>query len=192
MTRNRDETRQRILDAALDLVAEAGFPALGVNAVARRAGADKQLIYRYFGGLEDLTAAAGAEVATRMAAALTPAAAPAESYAALMEQLATALLRHLLQDPLYRQLRLMEASAPSPATEAFRKARGKVLFDWLQATRGDLAPPAGVDAPAVNAVIIAAVEGIAILGPVGMAQSEAEARLLPVLLQLIRAAYGEV
>jgi len=189
MSRNRDETRQRILDAALDLVAEAGFPALGVNAVARRAGADKQLIYRYFGGLDDLTSAAGEAVATRMASALAPAAGPAASYGALMERLAGALLRHLLQDPLYRQLRLMEASAPSSATEAFRLARGKVLSEWLQSARGDLVPPAGVDAAAVNAVVIAAVEGIAILGPSGMAVAEAEARLLPVLLRLIRASY---
>lgn len=191
MSRNRDETRQRILDAALDLVAEAGFPALGINAVARRAGADKQLIYRYFGGLEDLTTAAGAEVAARLAAALTPVAGPSESYAALMESLAGALLRHLMQDQLYRQLRLMEVTAPSSSTEAFRLARGKVLFDWLQAARGDLAPPPDVDAAAVNAVIIAAVEGIAILGPVGMPRDAVEKRLLPVLIRLVRAAYAE-
>lgn len=189
MSRNRDETRQRILDAALDLVAEEGFSALGINAVARRAEADKQLIYRYFGGLDDLTSAAGQEVATRMTAALAPAAGPAASYGALMERLAGALLRHLLQDRPYRQLRLMEASAPSPATEAFRLARGKVLSEWLQIARGDLVPPEGIDAAAVNAVIIAAIEGIAILGPAGMPLAEAETRLLPVLLRLVRASY---
>ncbi len=191
MTRNRDETRQRLLEAALDLMSEEGFAALGINAVARRAGADKQLIYRYFGGLDDLMAAAGAEVANRMAASLSAETSlPAPSYGALIERLAGALLRHLLQDRLYRQLRLMEASAPSPASEAFRAARGGVLADWLRAQRGALAPPAGVDAAAVNAVIIAAVEGIAILGPAGIGREEAEVRLLPVLLRMIRASYG--
>ncbi len=191
MTRNRDETRQRLLEAALDLMSEEGFAALGINAVARRAGADKQLIYRYFGGLDDLMAAAGAEVANRMAASLSTETLPAApSYGALIERLAGALLRHLLQDRLYRQLRLMEASAPSPASEAFRAARGGVLADWLRAQRGALAPPEGVDAAAVNAVIIAAVEGIAILGPAGIGREEAEGRLLPVLLRMIRASYG--
>ncbi|CAN1554027.1 AcrR Transcriptional regulator [Paracoccaceae bacterium] len=189
MSRNRDETRQRLLDAALDLIADEGFSALGVNAVARRAGADKQLIYRYFGGLDDLTSAAGQEVATRLTAALAPAAAPATSYGALIERLASALLRHLLQDRPYRQLRLMEASAPSSAIEAFRIARGKVLSEWLHQACGVLLPPPGVDAAAVNAVVIAAIEGIAILGPAGMPPAEAETRLLPVLLRLVRASY---
>lgn len=191
MTRNRDETRQRLLDAALDLVSEDGFGALGINAVARRAGADKQLIYRYFGGLDDLMAAAGAEVARRMAGALAASITPLpDSYAELITRLAEALLAHLLQDLPYRQLRLMEASAPSTATEAFRLARGAVLADWLQTARGNLSPPDGVDAAAANAVIIAAVEGIAILGPVGMGRDQAQARLVPVLRQLIRASYG--
>jgi AcrR family transcriptional regulator len=56
-TRNRGATRGRILSAVGELLAEQGFRALGVNALARRAGADKALIYRYFGGLPELLAA---------------------------------------------------------------------------------------------------------------------------------------
>lgn len=36
------------------LLAQSGFKDLGVNAIAREAGVDKVLIYRYFGGLADL------------------------------------------------------------------------------------------------------------------------------------------
>ena len=36
------------------ILSEKGFTALGVNAVARKAGVDKVLIYRYFGGMEQL------------------------------------------------------------------------------------------------------------------------------------------
>ena len=50
---------------------------------------------------------------------------------------------------------------------------------------GPLTPPAATYATAINAVIIAAVEGIAIPGPAGMA---AEARLLPDLQPMLRAA----
>jgi AcrR family transcriptional regulator len=43
------------------LLAREGFKGLGVNAVAREAGADKVLIYRYFGGIPGLIAAFGRE-----------------------------------------------------------------------------------------------------------------------------------
>jgi AcrR family transcriptional regulator len=193
MTRNKDETRQRILDAALDLAGQEGFAALGINAVARAAGADKQLIYRYFGGLEGLLAALGTDVADRMAAALAPALTPKPTtYAALAEALALALYDQMRVDPMYRQLRLMEASAPTPATDAFRAARGQALGAWVMAARQGLDMPTGVDVPALNALVIAAVEGAAILGPVGMEKGTdaTRARLLPELQRIIAGAYA--
>ncbi|MGO9604257.1 MAG: TetR/AcrR family transcriptional regulator [Candidatus Binataceae bacterium] len=55
--RDREATRRRILSAVGELLAAEGFRALGINAIARRARADKALIYRYFGGLPQLLAA---------------------------------------------------------------------------------------------------------------------------------------
>lgn len=52
--RNRERTKQRILEAVGALLAESGFKGIGINAIARRAGIDKVLIYRYFGGLPEL------------------------------------------------------------------------------------------------------------------------------------------
>lgn len=43
-----------MLAAVGALIAREGFAGLGMNAVAREAGVDKVLIYRYFGGLEAL------------------------------------------------------------------------------------------------------------------------------------------
>ena len=54
MQRNRKQTRLEILNAVGRLLARSGFRELGVNAVAREAGVDKVLIYRYFGGLPEL------------------------------------------------------------------------------------------------------------------------------------------
>jgi len=54
MKRNRLDTEQRIIDAVGGLLLDEGYPAVGVNAIARRAGCDKVLIYRYFGGFEEL------------------------------------------------------------------------------------------------------------------------------------------
>ena len=55
--RDRAETEKRILASVGEVLAKSGFQALGVNAVAARAGVDKVLIYRYFGGLPELLAA---------------------------------------------------------------------------------------------------------------------------------------
>lgn len=52
--RNKVQTQKAILAAVAQLLTEHGFGAIGVNSVARAAGVDKVLIYRYFGGLEGL------------------------------------------------------------------------------------------------------------------------------------------
>ena len=52
--RDRGATEERILAAVGEVLARDGFRAIGVNAIAREAGVDKVLIYRYFGGLPEL------------------------------------------------------------------------------------------------------------------------------------------
>ena len=52
--RDRDATESRILTAVGEVLARDGFAAIGVNAIARQAGVDKVLLYRYFGGLPEL------------------------------------------------------------------------------------------------------------------------------------------
>jgi AcrR family transcriptional regulator len=59
--RDREATRARLIEAVGTLLANDGFTGLGVNAVAREAGVDKVLIYRYFGGLPKLIVAFGRE-----------------------------------------------------------------------------------------------------------------------------------
>lgn len=59
--RDSEQTRRRILQALGQLLATSGFRDVGINAVARQAGVDKVLIYRYFGGLPELLKAFAAE-----------------------------------------------------------------------------------------------------------------------------------
>jgi AcrR family transcriptional regulator len=49
-----------VLTAVGQVLARDGFAAVGINAIAREAGVDKVLIYRYFGGLDALLRAWGA------------------------------------------------------------------------------------------------------------------------------------
>ena len=57
--RDRAATEARILAAVGEVLARDGFGAVGVNTIARQAGVDKVLIYRYFGGLPELLQAWG-------------------------------------------------------------------------------------------------------------------------------------
>ncbi len=52
--RNRQMTMERILRAMGEVMAERGTEKAGINAVADRAGVNKVLIYRYFGGWNGL------------------------------------------------------------------------------------------------------------------------------------------
>jgi AcrR family transcriptional regulator len=58
-TRDRAATEGAILAAVGQVLARDGFAAVGVNAIAKEAGVDKVLIYRYFGGLPELLRAWG-------------------------------------------------------------------------------------------------------------------------------------
>lgn len=60
-SRDPDATRARILAAVGAMIVRDGLASVGVNALAREAGCDKVLIYRYFGDLEGVYAAFAAQ-----------------------------------------------------------------------------------------------------------------------------------
>ena len=61
MPRDRFATRAVILESAAAIIAAEGVAEIGVNSLAVAAQCDKVLIYRYFGGLDGVLAAVGAE-----------------------------------------------------------------------------------------------------------------------------------
>lgn len=71
---HRQLTRQTVLSAVLELVAEGSMEALSVPAVSQRSGVSVATIYRYFPNKDQLLAAASAEPSRR---ATTPADRPA-------------------------------------------------------------------------------------------------------------------
>src|SRR4051812_35854570 len=52
--RNPERSRARLLEAALEEFADKGYAGARVDAIARRAGLNKQLISHHFGGKEGL------------------------------------------------------------------------------------------------------------------------------------------
>ncbi len=159
-TRDRARTEEAIIAAARDVLADQGFQGFGINAIARRAGCDKQLLYRYYGGLDGLADAIGNDVAKGLGQRLTELAgegAP-DSYGALIEKLLLGFIAVLRADALLQRIIAWEVSEPSSMTTRFATARGLVLQRWVEKQRGALVPPAGVDAAAINAVLIAAAQ----------------------------------
>ncbi|MGO8189834.1 TetR family transcriptional regulator, partial [Rhizobium leguminosarum] len=83
-----------------------GFQNFGINAVARRAGCDKQLIYRYYVGLDGLVEAIGADLGTWVKDRIPEDAGGMFllTYGDLMERLSLLLLDALRDDPLMRRI----------------------------------------------------------------------------------------
>jgi AcrR family transcriptional regulator len=165
-TRDRDATERRILDAARAVLATSGSEGFGINAVARQAGCDKQLIYRYFGGVGGLVDAIGKDIASWWADRLRPleALGRPDSYAELMQRLGLSVLQALRDDPLMRQIVMWELTSNSDQVQRLARARSVALQEWMQRVRGDLVPPQGLDAAAINAVILAAIQHLVLAG----------------------------
>ncbi len=53
----RERTKEKLIHAVGRVLGKEGFKGLGVNKIAREAGVDKVLVYRYFGGLPEIIGA---------------------------------------------------------------------------------------------------------------------------------------
>lgn len=197
--RNRSDSRAAILDAAKALLAEEGFPGFGINALARRSGFDKQLIYRYFGGLEGLVDAIGDDLAgwttTHLEHLLGTL--PGSGYGALLEAVMTAYLDALRADPLMQKIIAWEVSDPSPHVRRMADQRSRSLGLWVARLRGDRVPAPGLDAPALNAMLIGAVQHLVLSSAVSgqfvgvpLATEADWDRIRAMLNRVIRAVHG--
>jgi AcrR family transcriptional regulator len=153
--RDRQATRERVLDAVGRLLAREGFGSLGVNAVAREAGVDKVLIYRYFGGLEALLEAWGRTnvlgAGRRNGDDSGAAASPADRAAAFL----SAYVRDLRESPEALEVMRWELVEDNALTRRLAEVRETEGFADLRALGLPKAKAAAVDLPAVAAVLTA-------------------------------------
>jgi AcrR family transcriptional regulator len=164
--RDRNATSARILKAASELLGESGFQNFGVNAVARRAGCDKQLIYRYFGGMDGLVDAIGVELAGWVEQRMPENAGGGFllTYGDLVERLLTLFLQALRDDPLMKKIIAWEIAENSPHVRRLADARSRSLALWIDRVRGTMQPPKGVDPLVVNALLIGSIQHIVLAG----------------------------
>lgn len=160
--RDRSATSARILKAATELLAQGGFQNLGVNAVARRAGCDKQLIYRYYGGMDGLVDAIGGELARWIEDRMPAGGSGAFmlTYGDLVEHLMMLFMQTLRDDPLTRKVIAWEVSDNSAQVRRLSEARARALGLWIEKVRGAMPPPRGVDHIALNAMLLASVQHV--------------------------------
>ena len=132
-TRSRAKTEEKFLNAVLELVADEGCCALGVNAVAHRAGADKVLIYRYFGNLDGLLlrVAESQQWLPTLDELFNTLTLKANSPAAdIMHPLARLLTHHIRADKATHRILHWRKAAANPLTEHFSN-EWKVLWQKL-------------------------------------------------------------
>jgi AcrR family transcriptional regulator len=142
MPRNSQQTRKKIIGAVGRLLSRSGFRNLGVNAIAREAGVDKVLIYRYFGGIPELLRAYAEE------GDFWPTAEEllAEFHGQLPqsnEDLAATLLiefgRALRRRPITQEImrwELLERNELTDALAHYREEQGMKLISMIRDARG--------------------------------------------------------
>lgn len=196
--RDRPRTEEAIVAAAKAVLADQGFGGWGVNAIARAAGCDKQLIYRYFGGLDGLAEAIGRDLAAELELAMaSPPATKPQSYAELVSMLLDAFLQVLRANRLMQRIIAWELSAANPLTLRFAAARAESLGGWIVRARGSLTPPEAIDAPAINAMLIGAIQHMVLssetsnsFAGVALSADADWERISTALRNLVLAAYG--
>lgn len=164
--RDREATRKAIVAAVGQVLAGDGFRALGVNAVARRAGVDKVLIYRYFGGLPELLAAYGEEGdfwwrAEDLIGPLLPG--PAENTAgAWLGLIARRHVEALRARPVTIEIMAWEMSERNDLTAALEAVRERRALELVTLLGQRFALPPSIDAVAVAALLGAALNYLVI------------------------------
>jgi len=158
MKKDKNRTMQRLIAAVGSVIREQGFGAVGVNAVARKAGVDKVLLYRYFGDLETLLKEyVSASDSYRTAASTLSHSIESLSRREIQRlgsQILLGQLRRLRDSPDLQEIYRWELSADNPVTRSLaeqREREGVALLSMF-AKRVDVSK---MDLPAMIAVILA-------------------------------------
>lgn len=157
--RDREKTEAAILDAVGRLILRDGLSGAGINAVAREAGADKVLIYRYFGDLDGLYRAYAENgdfwwpvedmlAATESARSLSEALKAGMRYHAAEMRKRPVTLAVIAAEPANRNALVI-------ALEEVRERRSLELMQIIAARYG---AAEGADIPALTALLAAAID----------------------------------
>lgn len=157
--RDREKTGQAILDAVGRLILRDGLSGVGINAIAREAGADKVLIYRYFGDLDGLYSAYAENgdfwwtVEDMLAAA--------EGAATLGEALKAGLRHHaaeMRKRPVTLAVIAAEPANRNALVVALEEVRERRAIETMEAIAARYGMPEGADIAALTGLLAAAID----------------------------------
>lgn len=157
--RDREKTERTILDAMGRIILRDGIAGVGINAVAREAGADKVLIYRYFGDLDGLYRAYAESgdfwwTVEDMLAAADGAATLADALKAGLRQHAAEMRKR----PVTLAVFAAEPANRTALVVALEEVRERRSLELMKAIAARYGVPDNVDIPALIALLAAAID----------------------------------
>ena len=134
--RDKHITSKRLISAVGSLLAKKGFKGIGVNAVAREAGVDKVLIYRYFGGLPGLISTFGKE-GDFWPSSLELAGGDLQRFSHLplekrLSELGSNFIQALRKRPLTQAIMAWEMIESNELTEELERVREQSIMEFFQ------------------------------------------------------------
>lgn len=162
--RNKELTKERLVKAVGKVIAEVGFQRLGVNRVAKEAGVDKKLIYRYFHGLPNLVAEYGKTVEFWPTGEelLGPDMEAVRSMQPheVMSLFFKRYLKAILSRPHTLEILAWEAIERNELTKGLEGIRAKTALEFFELMEQD--PPEGVDLTALVLIVAATANFLAV------------------------------
>lgn len=151
----RANTERQILQALEAQILETGMGGVGINAVAKRAGVSKELIYRYFDGMHGLLLAWMQEQDfwTRNPGLLAAEESSHQSPGDLVLTMLRAQLETLMGNETLREVRRWELVEHNEVTATLAERREKAARGFID--RVDELAPDDLDVPALVGVILA-------------------------------------
>jgi AcrR family transcriptional regulator len=204
-TRDRKRTERRILDSAKSLIEEHGFESAGINAIAEKAGVNKVLIYRYFGGLDGLYQALAEDLDLGDLHYAGDLLEGLDFDEALEIQMAERLRRfqdRLRADELSQALMIWELHEENELTRAFAAARERVgvattsaLLEGLQsrdetAVQGDMEAALAIVSAAIYYLTLRA-RGVRLFNGIDIRSEEGWSRLCSAMSGMIAGFVGD-
>jgi AcrR family transcriptional regulator len=160
MARDKEKTKMRIVEAVGRQLARDGFRGLGVNSIAKEAGVDKVLIYRYFGGLPELLTAYAKEgdywpTSAELIGDLTTV--KAESVADWLVYILTKVQMAIRNRPITLEILRWEIVDHNELTHQFAEIRTRVAIECLTFINQQCPFSPELDILALSALILSGV-----------------------------------
>ncbi len=200
--RDTTTTKQKLIEAVGAVLAEHGFQKLGVNAVAKAAGVDKVLIYRYFDGLPNLVSAFAKSAdfwpgIDELLGDIDPQKPKTQAeLCAALGDMCELYVRAIRRRPLTLEILAWETVERNELTIPFESIREEVgqqlscLFEQHTGTKGDLQATFALFSAAINYLAVRARKIKRFVG-VPIDQDQGWKQLITAMRTMIDATFGD-